>query len=224
MISRRVQHCAVALLCLVVSATAHAGPCRNESFRNASYIVCSFDLAKDDVRIAWRNGDGRPYRTFAAVAAGLRTKGQSLRFAMNGGMYHADFTPVGLYVENGRQLAPVNTATVTGAPAQIPNFYKKPNGVFWIGDGRAGVRATKEYLAHRPDVKFATQSGPMLVIDAAIHPAFIVNSSDRKPRNGIGVSGPTKVHFAISVGRVNFYDFARFFHDALGCDNALFLD
>jgi uncharacterized protein YigE (DUF2233 family) len=32
------------------------------------------------------------------------------------------------------------------------------------------------------------------------------------------------VHFAIAQGRVNFYDFARFFRDRLGCPNALFLD
>jgi uncharacterized protein YigE (DUF2233 family) len=32
------------------------------------------------------------------------------------------------------------------------------------------------------------------------------------------------VHFAISQRRVNFHDFARFFRDGLGCDDALFLD
>jgi len=224
MISRHVRLCAVALLCLVLSGTAHAAPCRSESFRGASYIVCSFDLARDDVRIHWRDGDGKPYRTFAAVSAGLKARGQSLRFAMNGGMYHDDFWPAGLYIENGRELSRVNTATRTGTPAQIPNFYKKPNGVFWIGDGKAGVLATERYLAERPDAKFATQSGPMLVIDKAFHPAFIVNSTYRKPRNGVGVSGPTKVHFVITVGWVSFYEFARFFRDGLGCDNALFLD
>ncbi len=224
MMSRRVLLCALALHCLLLTAAARAEPCRREAFRGASYIVCSFDLTRDIMRISWRDGDGRPYRTFAAVAARLRSGGQSLRFAMNGGMYHDDFRPVGLYIENGRELTRANTATRTGPPAQIPNFYKKPNGVFWIGDGKAGVRETERFLADRPDVKFATQSGPMLVIDAAIHPAFIVNSSDRKPRNGVGVSGPTKVHFAISVGWVSFYDFARFFRDGLGCDNALFLD
>ena len=64
----------------------------------------------------------------------------------------------------------------------------------------------------------------MLVIDGDIHPAFIVGSTDRKPRNGVGVSSPTEVHFVITEGRVNFHDFARFFRDRLGCDDALFLD
>jgi uncharacterized protein YigE (DUF2233 family) len=64
----------------------------------------------------------------------------------------------------------------------------------------------------------------MLLIDGALHPAFIMNSNDRKPRNGVGVSSPKEVHFVITERWVNFYDFARFFRDGLGCSNALFLD
>jgi uncharacterized protein YigE (DUF2233 family) len=208
----------------VAPGTAHGEPCRNESFEGASYIVCSFDLTKDDLRIYWRRDDGRPYRTFAALAEDLERKGKSLRFAMNGGMYRSDFRPVGLYIENGRELAPANTITLTGAPSQIPNFYKKPNGVFYIDGGEAGILETERFLAERPGAKFATQSGPVLVIDGAIHPAFIVGSTDRKPRNGVGASSGTDVHFVISQGRVNFHEFARFFRDGLGCNNALFLD
>jgi uncharacterized protein YigE (DUF2233 family) len=224
MIPRRVQLFALTLLCLVASGTAHAEPCRSESFKGASYIVCSFDPTKDDLRIYWRGDDGKPYQTFAALAADLERKGKSLRFAMNGGMYQDDFRPVGLYIENGRELTPANTAALTGAAGQIPNFFKKPNGVFYIGDGKAGVIETERFLADRPKANFATQSGPMLVIDGAIHPAFIVNSTDRKPRNGVGVSSPTEVHFVITNGWVSFYEFARFFRDGLGCNNALFLD
>jgi uncharacterized protein YigE (DUF2233 family) len=224
MISRPIQICTVVLLWLLVVGTVHAEPCRSESFGHTFYFVCSFDLTKDNLHIYWRNDEGRPYRTFAAVAADLKAKGKSLRFAMNGGMYRDDFTPVGLYIENGRELIRVNTATRTGAPSQIPNFFKKPNGVFYFGDGNAGILETERFLADKPKAKFATQSGPMLVIDGAIHPAFIVNSSDRKPRNGVGISSPTAVHFVITNGRTNFYEFARFFRDRLGCNNALFLD
>jgi uncharacterized protein YigE (DUF2233 family) len=219
-----VKLCVVILLCLAAPAAAQAEPCRSETFAGASYVVCSFDPAKDDLRTFWRNADGKPYRTFTALAADLETKGKSLRFAMNGGMYRDDFRPVGLYIESGRELTPANTATLTGAASQIPNFYKKPNGVFYIGDRKAGILETGRFLVRRPESNFATQSGPMLVIDGAIHSAFIVDSSDRKPRNGVGVSSPTTVHFVITKGWVNFYQFARFFRDGLGCRNALFLD
>ena len=215
---------AVILLWLVAPVAAHAEPCRNKSFEGASYIVCSFDPAKDDLRIYWHADDGKPYRTFAALAADLKAKSKSLRFAMNGGMYQGDFRPVGLYIENGRELTSANTTTLAGAPSQIPNFYKKPNGVFYVGDGEAGVLETARFLADRPKANYATQSGPMLIIDGAIHPAFIVDSIDRKPRNGVGLSSPTKVHFVITKGWMTFYEFARFFRDSLGCRTALFLD
>jgi uncharacterized protein YigE (DUF2233 family) len=213
-----------AAIAAVFVANAASSACRNENFEDAAYIVCSFDLTKDQVRTFWRSGQGEPHRTFDVLAEMLKADGRTLTFAMNGGMYGDDFSPIGLYVEEGRELTPANTVTIEGPQSQIPNFYKKPNGVLYIGDGMAGVMETGRFLAERPQAAFATQSGPMLVIDGEIHPAFIPDSTDRKPRNGVGISSPTDVHFAISEGRVNFHDFARFFRDGLGCDNALFLD
>ena len=217
----------IGLVLVAVAATggaAEAEACRNAQFERARYIVCTFDPGRDDVRLYWRGADGRAFRTFGALSRALQGQGRTLRFAMNGGMYEDDFSPVGLYVENGRELAKANTKTVTGRPSQIPNFYKKPNGVFYLGSGQAGVLATERYLAKAPDARFATQSGPMLVIDGAIHPAFLVKSRDLKPRNGVGVSPDGKVHFVMTRGRVSFYAFARLFRDGLGTPNALFLD
>jgi uncharacterized protein YigE (DUF2233 family) len=129
----------VALLCLAVPATGQAETCRNTSFQGTAYITCSFDPAKQDLRLFWRGADGKPYQTFAALARDLKSKGKSLQFAMNGGMYQDDFQPVGLHVENGRELTRANTVTLTGAPSAIPNFFKKPNGVFYIANGVAGI-------------------------------------------------------------------------------------
>jgi uncharacterized protein YigE (DUF2233 family) len=224
MTSPGITICVATLLWVAAPVTATAEPCRSEFFEGASYIVCSFDPTKDKLRLFWLRDDSKPYRTFAALAADLEAKGESLEFATNGGMYQADFRPVGLYIENGRELIPANKASRSGSPGQIPNFYKKPNGVFYVGEKEAGVIETGRFVARRPKADFATQSGPMLVIDGSIHPAFIANSTDRKPRDGVGVSSPTKVNFVISKGWVSFYEFARFFRDGLGCGNALFLD
>jgi uncharacterized protein YigE (DUF2233 family) len=149
MMFTRIKFCAAALLWVAASGTAQVEPCRNESFKGASYIVCSFDLTKDELRMYWRS-NGKPYRTFAALAADLEGKGKALRFAMNGGMYQDDYRPVGLYIENGRELTPANTTTLTGAPSQIPNFYKKPNGVFYIGagDGTISRSQTRSEFCH----------------------------------------------------------------------------
>ena len=89
------------MLWVTAPVALRAEPCRSEPFKGASYIVCSFDLTKDAVRMYWTGDDGRPYRTFAALANDLKAKGKMLRFAMNGGMYQADLRPVGLYIENG---------------------------------------------------------------------------------------------------------------------------
>ncbi len=215
----------LATLVLVASVRdGHAAPCRDMRFDRAAYLVCTFDPAVDDIRLFWRRSDGRPYRRFGALARALEGGGKSLAFAMNGGMYERDFRPVGLHVENGRALSKINTKTVRGRPSQVPNFYKKPNGVFYLGESKAGVLETGRFLKTRPEARFATQSGPMLVIDGTIHPAFLVKSKDLKPRNGVGVTEDGKVHFVMTQGRVSFYGFAQLFRDGLGADNALFLD
>jgi uncharacterized protein YigE (DUF2233 family) len=222
---RTARLAAVAFLFGCVSANAPASAaCREETFEGSRYTVCSFDVTKSDLRMFWRDGKGEPYRSFHAVATALEADGEKLTFAMNGGMYNESFAPIGLYIEGGKELAPANTNTVSGPPAEIPNFYKKPNGVFYLGDDEAGVLETERFLNVRPETTFATQSGPLLLIDGAVHSAFIPDSDDLKPRNGVGVSGPTEVHFVISEDWVNFHALARFFRDRLGCKNALFLD
>jgi uncharacterized protein YigE (DUF2233 family) len=222
-ISNRFAAFAIIALCQA-SGPAVAEPCRSESFESAAYIVCSFDPGMDDIRMFWGNAEGKPYNTFEALGEALKEDGKTLTFAINGGMYGDDFSPTGLYVEEGRERSPINTKTVTGEPQNIPNFYKKPNGVFFLTGKAAGVTTTDAWIASPPEVMFATQSGPMLLIDGKIHPAFIEDSTDRKDRDGVGVDANGKVHFAITEDRVNFFDFARFFRDGLGCANALFLD
>lgn len=203
---------------------ARAEGCEDRRLLGASYIVCKFDPAADDLRLYWRGQDGRPFRTFDALSDVLQGEGRTLVFAMNGGMYERDFSPVGLHIEKGRTLSPLNTKTVTGRPSQIPNFYKKPNGVFYWGEGGAGVLESGQFRVQKPGAAFATQSGPMLVIDGIIHPAFIPKSRDLKPRNGVGVAPDGSVYFVMTKGRVSFHDFARVFRDGLGVQNALFLD
>jgi uncharacterized protein YigE (DUF2233 family) len=142
MTSRAITICVTTLLWVAAPTTATADPCRSESFKGTSYIVCSFDPRKDNLRLFWLRDGSKPYRTFAALAADLEARGESLQFAINGGIYQDDFRPVGLYIENGRELVPANTASRSGSPSQIPNFYKKPNGVFYVGNKKAGVLET----------------------------------------------------------------------------------
>ena len=86
------------------------------------------------------------------------------------------------------------------------------------------VLETGAFLRQRPVVDFATQSGPMLVIDGQLHPRFAAEGGSRKFRDGVGLRDPHTLVFAISKREVTFAEFARLFLDALDCRNALFLD
>jgi uncharacterized protein YigE (DUF2233 family) len=213
---------AAAVCFLGLSPVAEAAACRADSFEGTRYTVCAVDLATAEIRTFWRDSGGIPYNMFPKLADDLERRGLDLVFAMNAGMFADDYSPIGLYIEDGKELTPANTAEVKARP--VPNFYKKPNGIFYVSREGAAVMETGRFLAKRPAADFATQSGPLLVIDGDIHPAFIVGSDDRKRRNGVGVCSPTEVYFAISDDVVNFHDFARYFRDHLGCMNALFFD
>ena len=83
---------------------------------------------------------------------------------------------------------------------------------------------TEAYAASGIQPRLATQSGPMLVIDGKIHPAFLPQSDSLKLRNGVGVDDKGRVVFVVTKGPVRFYEFAVFYRDVLNCRNALFLD
>jgi len=207
------------LLAPLAAAPAQAAPvCAPRDFASARYAICSFDARRDDIRLYWADAQRKPYGSFAALAQDLAAHGRTLRFAMNGGMFGDDLAPVGLYIEDGKRRVRADTR------AGPSNFHLLPNGVFWIGDGVAGVEETSRYLAAPPPTRFATQSGPMLVIDGRIHPKILPTGTSEKIRNGVCVRDGTTAIFAIAEEPVTFYDFALLFRDGLGCANALFLD
>ncbi|HKJ62781.1 MAG TPA: phosphodiester glycosidase family protein [Hyphomicrobiales bacterium] len=194
-------------------------PCEILTSTGESFLICRFDPHKDEIRLFLRDGEGDYYRHFRRLETALESRGETLRFAMNAGMYHEDRSPVGLYIENGERLKTANTNDGYG------NFHLKPNGVFFIGkDGRAGVQETSAFLKAKRKVRFATQSGPMLLIGGKIHPRFIPDSPSRKRRNGVGVRRDGTVIFVLSDTPVSFDRFAHLFKDTLKTPNALYLD
>jgi uncharacterized protein YigE (DUF2233 family) len=214
------RHAARRFLLVGLAVAAPAGAaCTPKPFDGATYIVCAFDPRRDDLRLFWKGSDDRPFGSLGALADALRGQGERLVFAMNAGMFREDQSPVGLYVEKGHML---RNADMRGGGAS--NFHLKPNGVFWIGDGVAGVSETGRYLASPPAARYATQSGPMLVIDGRVHPKIRPDGTSAKIRNGVGIDDRGGVVFAIAEEPVTFDAFARLFRDALGCRNALFLD
>jgi uncharacterized protein YigE (DUF2233 family) len=180
--------------------------------------VIQLDLSRDHLRLYHRDEQGKPLRRLEHLAAWLRGQGQTLLFGMNAGMYHGDFSAVGLYVSEGKELSPLNLKDGVG------NFFMKPNGVFALTEKGACILPSMDYTALKGTVKLATQSGPLLLHRGKLHPQFMQGSKNRLIRNGVGILSPTKVCFAISEEPVNFHEFASFFRDALHCQDALFLD
>jgi uncharacterized protein YigE (DUF2233 family) len=210
---------ASSLLLGLVSVAARADePCRALSSADNNYSVCQFDLRNYAIKLYWKSPAGEPYGGVAALAEALTRSHQPPVFAMNAGMYRPDYSPVGLYIEDGAQLRPANVANGPG------NFHLKPNGVFFVRGTEAGILETSAYLHSRVKPDLATQSGPMLVIGGHLHPKFTRTSDSRKIRNGVGVRNANVIVFAISSEPVTFTEFAELFRDVLGCPNALFLD
>jgi uncharacterized protein YigE (DUF2233 family) len=197
---------------------AIASLCRTVTHEGARYTVCDVDPARHTIRLAWKRPDGQPYGLLSALPRTDARSGKPLALALNAGMFDPNFKPVGLYVENGRRLVAANTRAGKG------NFHLRPNGVFYLAGGRAGVMETRAYVKARPRAEFATQSGPMLVIGGKLHPLFIRAGTSRKMRDGVGVDLAGKVVIAISETPVSFAQFGRLYRDALGCPDALFLD
>ena len=207
-----------AVVLALLAAPVEAVEYRVVEHAGKRHTVCTVDPARERLDLFLKDDKGAVLHTFAAIEGMLGGQGKRLAFGMNAGMFHANSEPVGLFIAGGREVTPLNTAQAEG------NFFLKPNGVFAVTDAGALVVEAARWPAVVGKVRLATQSGPMLVIDGALHPAFRADSKSRLYRNGVGLSPENKVLFVISNEPVNFYEFATLFRDALRCRNALFLD
>lgn len=199
---------------LLVALLAACKPAISQSEKFASLTV---DPKNANVEFFWRGDDSQPFKNLQNVKSFVEAKNKKLRFATNGGMFEINNQPKGLFVEHGETIVALDTKSGDG------NFYLKPNGVFYItNDNRAFVVPTEDFK-NDGNIKFATQSGPMLIVENEINPIFDKNSTNLNIRNGVCALADGKIAFAISRAETNFYDFANYFK-ILNCRNALYLD
>ncbi len=189
---------------------------KSVTLRNKKYFVCEVDPKKYKIETFNKNEADHSIHTFQTIY-NLR---KDLVFAINGGMYQEDLSPLGLLIVNNKTIRKVNT--VKNAHG---NFYMEPNGIFLLDkQNKPQVVTTDDYLNKTFEARIATQSGPMLVTNGSINSNFTDGSANLHIRNGVGINDNGHVVFVISEERVNFYDLAHLFKNYLKCDNALYLD
>lgn len=181
------------------------------------FIVYVANPQTQKITFFWKNEKGENLKNAENLNIWLKTNNKKLLFSTNGGMYKKDRSPQGLYIEYKIIKTKIDTSSGNG------NFYLKPNGIFYITTDNNAVISKTEDFRNNINIKYATQSGPMLVIDGAVHSAFKEKSTNLNIRNGVGILPNNEVVFVISKKEINFYEFADFFKK-LGCKNALYLD
>ena len=181
------------------------------------FLTYQVNTKKQEVKLYWKDDKNQTFKSILNLKTWLDGKNKTLLFATNAGMYKTDNSSLGLFIEDRKIIAPLNTKSATG------NFYWKPNGIFYIDTENNAAICRTEKFVNNGKIKYATQSGPMLVFEGKIHPEFKKGSINLNIRNGVGLLPNNDLVFVMSKKEVNLYDFAKYFKD-LGCTNALSFD
>lgn len=185
-------------------------------YNDLNYTVVEVhDLSKLRLSLNKQN-DQTPVNYFSQIPTQLNTC-EKMLFAMNAGMFHYTFHPVGLYIENKKKLFPLNQHL------GWENFYLQPNGILAWNSKQAVILSTSQYVKGKFKADYATQSGPMLVSNRRINPIFIAESSSLKIRNAVGIKDQV-LYFVLTEQAVNFYALASFMQNELKLEQALYLD
>ena len=206
------------LFVISISIISCENPATKKEYDTAKILAYEVNSKTENLQFFLKNEAGEIYGNAQNLKTQLDGKGQKLIFAMNGGMYQKDQLPQGLYVENGRIITPVDRKK-----EGYGNFYLQPNGIFYLTKSDEAIICVTDSLKATRSIQYATQSGPMLVIDGKLHEKLTKGSKNLNIRNGVGVLPNGNLLFAMSKEKINFYDFATFFKDN-GCKNALYLD
>jgi uncharacterized protein YigE (DUF2233 family) len=202
---------------LILSALGLIAFAAKKDIVDDSILSYTVDPKSQNIQLFWKNDQGEILESIQNLIKFVDGKHSKLLFATNAGMYKADHSPKGLFIQNQKTLAPLDTSSGEG------NFYLKPNGVFYLAaDNTPYICKTADFI-DTGQIKLATQSGPMLLVNGAVHAAFKAGSTNLNIRNGVGVLPNNHILFAMSKKEINFYDFAAYFKK-MGCRNALYLD
>lgn len=181
------------------------------------FVIFKVNPKVENIDFYWKDNDKQILRSLENLEKKVNRDNKNLKFAMNGGMFEKNNFPKGLYIEDFKILNKIDTLSGEA------NFYLNPNGIFYLTkNGDAGLIETKKFRQNS-NIKYATQSGPMLLNNNQINPIFNKDSKNLNIRNGVGILDNGNVIFMMSKKEISFYNFASAFKE-LECRNALYLD
>lgn len=191
--------------------------CKEKIQDENRFVIYQVNPKKQNLKFYWKNDKNEILKSIDHLKNQVESQNEKLVFAMNGGMFEPDQSPKGLYIKDFKILKSIDTLQGSG------NFYLQLNGIFYVNENnQPGISETKKYIQNT-GIKYATQSGPMLLMDGKINTIFQKDSKNLNIRNGVGILENGEIIFAMSKKEVNFYSLAELFKE-MGCKNALYLD
>ncbi len=192
-------------------------------FNGQEYDAIIINPHKQEVKLHWLTKENTPYKNLNAIKKDLAKNHCTTLMLTNGGMYLEGNVPQGLFISENKEYRPIDTTS-----NKYGNFYMKPNGILYRDGSGVNIITTDTFIKKYKtnyNILYATQSGPMLVINGEINHQFYPQSKNLNLRSGVGVLLNGNIVFIISrSNNTNFHDFASIFKDIFGCKNALYLD
>ena len=190
----------------------------NDKLKNEDdFVIFKVNPKVENISFYWKDNDGQILKSIENLKKKVEREDKDLTFAMNGGMFEKNNFPKGLYIEDFKILNKIDTLSGEG------NFYLDTNGIFYLTKNNDAELIETKNFKYNSNIKYATQSGPMLLMNQKINPIFKKNSENLNIRNGVGILEDGNVVFIMSKKEINFYNFATIFKE-LGCRKALYLD
>lgn len=144
-------------------------------------------------------------------------------FAINAGSVDSFCNLLGLQISQNKTLKNINYSKNGSG-----NFFSFENGILAGDKSGFDIYPTKDFDTTK-NHQFALQSGPILIIEDKINPAFSVSSKNKFYRCGVGITVDSlgfgkELIFVKSNQEVSFFEIASLFYHELNCKKALNLE
>ncbi|STU61339.1 lipoprotein [Klebsiella pneumoniae subsp. ozaenae] len=199
--------CLLPLALLPLAAVASAAcTLTDPTLTLQSYRV---DAQKERIAMYWQDRHGKAWGSLRSLLAGIDGDGR-VQMAMNGGIYDKAYAPLGLYIEDGKRLTPVNRSAGSG------NFFIRPAAYSWWKTAGRKIVPLPAYKPS-PAIRYAVQSGPMLIENGAINWRLKPSTSSRKLRNGVGIDKQAGWCLCSAIARPTFTILPAMRSQSLAC-------